>query len=159
MIGLIWNIRGLGKIGKTPALVSRIRDNHVNFMGVMETKKKDFSSGFLKSLTSNIPFNCCHLEAKGSARGILVGANADMFNMVVGDILDFTVSVMFTCKTSGFVWKFIAVYGPAYEDLKQSFLDELDFVMTSWQGPTLLGGYFNLVRFVSDKSNGIIHHK
>jgi mannosylglycoprotein endo-beta-mannosidase len=125
----------------------------------METKKKDFSSGFLKSLTSNIPFNCCHLEAKGSAGGILVGANADMFNMVVGDILDFTVSVMFTCKTSGFVWKFIAVYGPAYEDLKQSFLDELDFVMTSWQGPTLLGGDFNLVRFVSDKSNGIIHHK
>jgi hypothetical protein len=40
MIGLFWNIRGLGKIGRVPALVSRIRDNHVDVVGVIETKKR-----------------------------------------------------------------------------------------------------------------------
>jgi hypothetical protein len=35
MIGLIWNIRGMGSIGRIPALVSRIRDNHVDFVGVI----------------------------------------------------------------------------------------------------------------------------
>jgi hypothetical protein len=33
MIGLFWNIRGLGQIGRILALVSRIRDNHVYFVG------------------------------------------------------------------------------------------------------------------------------
>lgn len=50
-------------------------------------------------------------------------------------------------------------YGPAYDDLKQDFLDELENVMGSWNGATLIGGDFNLVRFSSDKSNGIINHR
>ena len=62
MIGMLWNIRGLGKLGRVPALIGRIRDHHVDFIGVMKTKKKDLSSSFLKSLTTNIPFNWCHLE-------------------------------------------------------------------------------------------------
>lgn len=159
MIGFLWNIRGLGTIGRIPALKGRIRDNHVSFLGIMETKKKDLSSGLLKNLVDNIPFSWCQLEPKGSAGGILVGANADMFNMVVKDILKFSISVMLTCKKSGFVWKLVVVYGPAYDDLKQDFLEELDVVMSAWQGPTLVGGDFNLIRFTSDKSNGVINHR
>jgi hypothetical protein len=41
----------------------------------------------------------------------------------------------------------------------KEFLDELHTVMSSWQEPTLIGGDFNLVRFLSDKSNGIINHR
>jgi hypothetical protein len=63
-IGLFWNIRGLGKIGRLPALANRIRENHVDFVGVMETKKEHFTPGFLKSLTGNTPFNWHHLPAK-----------------------------------------------------------------------------------------------
>lgn len=94
----------------------------------METKKNNLSNGLLKSLTHNTPFNWFHLEAKGSAGGILVGANLDLFNMVVGEILTFLVSVMMTCKKTGFTWKLIVVYGPAYEEQKQDFLDELESV-------------------------------
>ena len=39
MIGLLWNIRGLGKLGRVPALVSRFKDSHAGFVGIMETKK------------------------------------------------------------------------------------------------------------------------
>jgi hypothetical protein len=45
------------------------------------------------------------------------------------------------------------------KDLKQSFLDELEKVMGSWTGPTLIGGDCNLVRFIRNKSNGIINHR
>jgi hypothetical protein len=48
MIGLFWNIRGLGKDGRVTALTSRIRDFNVDFVGVMETKKNNLTSGFLK---------------------------------------------------------------------------------------------------------------
>jgi hypothetical protein len=159
MIGLLWNIRGLGKIDRVLALVGKIRDNHVDFVGIMETKKKDFSSGFLKSLTWNVPFSWCHLEALGAAGGILVGANTNVFSMTVLEILKFSISVMLTNKKNGFSWKLVVVYGPTYDDRKVDFLDELEHIMVSWQGPLLIGGDFNLVRFISDKSNGQIHHR
>jgi hypothetical protein len=69
MIGLFWNIRGLGLPGRTPALV--------DFLGVMETKKENLSEGYLRSLTGNTPFKWHHLPAEGSAGGILVGANSE----------------------------------------------------------------------------------
>jgi len=159
MIGLLWSIRGLGKIGRVPALVGKIRDNHVDFVGIMETKKKEFSSGFLKSLTWNVPFNWCQLEAQGTAGGILVGANSDVFTITVLEILKFSTSVMLTNKKNNFSWKLIVIYGPAYEDRKVEFLDELQHIMNSWKGPLLIGGDFNLVRFISDKSNRQINHR
>ena len=45
MIGLIWNIRGLGKIDRVPALRGRMNDHHVDFLGIMETKKTTFLMG------------------------------------------------------------------------------------------------------------------
>lgn len=83
MIGLLWNIRDLGKIDRVLALVGKIRDNHVDYVGIMETKKKELSTGFLKSLSWNVPFNWCHLEAQGTAGGILVEANSDVFTMTL----------------------------------------------------------------------------
>ena len=54
MIGLFWNIRGLGKLGRVPALVDSIRKNHVDFVGVVETKKKASLLVFL-NLSLKIP--------------------------------------------------------------------------------------------------------
>lgn len=102
MIGLFWNIRGFGLIDRVPALVGRIRDNHVDFVGILETKKSEFTPGFLRSLTGNTHFSWSFLKAKGTAGGILVGANANLFTMSVRDILDFSVSVMLVNKVSGF---------------------------------------------------------
>ena len=93
MIGLFWNIRGLGKLGRLPALVSRIKDSHADIVGILETKKDNFTPGFLKSLTGLTPFDWTYLPARGSAGGILVGANSDLFKLTVGDILDFFLSV------------------------------------------------------------------
>jgi hypothetical protein len=46
-----------------------------------------------------------------------------------------------------------------YEEGKIEFINELHLVLSSWQGPTLVGGDFNLSRFPSDKSNGRINLK
>lgn len=51
MKGPFWNIRGLGKLGRFPALNSKIRDNHSDFIGILETKKKDIAAGFLKKFS------------------------------------------------------------------------------------------------------------
>jgi hypothetical protein len=82
-----------------------------------------------------------------------------MYLVIVGKMLDFSVSVMLLDKKSGFSWKLVIVYGSPYEEGKQAFIDELHSVMAGCQRPTLIGGDFNLVRFTSDKSNGIINHR
>ena len=57
-----------------------------------------------------------------------------------------------------FSWRLITVYGAAYDEHKQDFLDELNNIMDSWDGPTLLGGDFNLIRSSSDKNNDNINY-
>lgn len=121
MIGLFWNIRGLGLPGRVPALISRIRDNHVDFVGTVETKKSDFTPGFLRSLTGTTPFSWCFLKSKGSADGVLVGANANLFTLSSSELLKFCVSVVLTNKSNGFAFKLIVVYGSPYEDEQKIF--------------------------------------
>jgi exonuclease III/plasmid maintenance system killer protein len=159
MKGLFWNIRGLGQKGRVPALANKIRENHADFVGVVETKKGEYTAGMLRSLTGNTKFNWCSLKAKGSAGGILLGANEDLFSMSVRELLDFTVSVMLSIKASSFVFKLVVVYGSPYEEGKQAFVDELHKVMGSWTGPILLGGDFNLVRSRLDKNNGQVNFR
>jgi hypothetical protein len=131
MIGLFWNIRGLGKFGRVPALVSRIRDNHVDVVGVIETKKDSFTPGFLRSLTGNIPFTWFYQPAVRTTGGVLVGINSDQFVATVGQILKFSISIMLLDKKSGFNWKLVVVYGSPYEEGKNEFLDELHTIMSS----------------------------
>lgn len=159
MIGLIWNIRGMNKVGRIPALASRMKDNHVDFVGIIETKKDSYSPGFLKSITTRNNFSWCSLPASGSAGGILVGANSDKYFLTLVDTRKFSISVMLMDNKTGYSWKLSIVYGSPYEEGKQEFLDELHAVMASWKGPTLIGGDFNLVRFARDKSNGVISHR
>lgn len=68
----------------------------------------------------------------------------------------FTVSCTVINKLDGFQWMVVAVYGSAYEELKQEFIDELHLVSSSSSLPMLFGGDFNLVREASDKNNGNI---
>jgi hypothetical protein len=126
---------------------------------VIETKKESFTPGFLRSLIGNIPFSWFNKPAAGTTGGILLGVNFVLFVVTLGQVLNFSISVMMMDKKSGFNWKLVVVYGSPYENDKQSFLDELHEVMSSWQGPIVVGGDFNLVRDSQDKSNGVINHR
>jgi hypothetical protein len=53
-----------------------------------------------------------------------------------------------------FIWRLIMVYGSPYDETKLEFVNELHMVMGLWQGPTLVGGDFNLVRYQKEKNNG-----
>jgi exonuclease III len=51
------------------------------------------------------------------------------------------------------------VYGAAYEEKKQEFLDELQVCLTKNKEPLLIGGDFNLVRSKKDKNNRVVDLK
>jgi hypothetical protein len=50
MKGCFWNIRGLNNPRRKNSLISLIRSNALDFVGVVETKKESFLPSFLDSL-------------------------------------------------------------------------------------------------------------
>uniref|UniRef100_A0A453F380 Endonuclease/exonuclease/phosphatase domain-containing protein n=1 Tax=Aegilops tauschii subsp. strangulata TaxID=200361 RepID=A0A453F380_AEGTS len=73
MSGLIWNCRGVGKKGMATCLSDIISDHSIDFLGLHETLKKDFSPKLLRRLD---PFSSFHWEwipAIGKSGGILCG--------------------------------------------------------------------------------------
>jgi hypothetical protein len=65
----------------------------VDFVGIQETKKEDFSPSFLKNLTGPASFCWNFLPARGSAGGILVGSRDE--SILVNDVCLHTFSVCF----------------------------------------------------------------
>jgi hypothetical protein len=51
------------------------------------------------------------------------------------------------------------VYSSPYEEGKLEFLQELENILANWDGPTVLGGDFNLITSAKEKSNGNIDQK
>lgn len=59
----------------------------------------------------------------------------------------------------GFECEIINVYGPVQDDKKMDFLEEINSKIQSSQKPLLVGGDFNLVRKISEKSCGLVDHR
>jgi exonuclease III len=159
MKGIFWNIRGFNQLGRKFSLEHLIRDNHVQFIGVQETKKEDFSISFLKNLAGAASFTWNFLPAVGTAGGILVGTRDDYIVVSNVNLHTFDVSCHLLAKNKNFSWKLVVVYDPAYDDKKVDFIDELHRIMASWQGRVLMGRDFNSSRFTSDKNNGRINQR
>lgn len=73
--------------------------------------------------------------------------------------MEYYVSCLLQDKENSTLWRFIIVYGSSYDEHKLEFINELHNIYSSWQGPTLIGEYFNLIRDCSDKkmNNGNIN--
>jgi exonuclease III len=159
MKGIFWNIIGLNMPGRKVSLEHMVRDYMVYFIGVQETKKKDFTTSFLRNLSCPARFVWEILPAKGTAGGILLGVREESFSVSNVYVFKFSISCMLLDKKSNFNWRLVIVYGSPYDEGKPKFIDELHLVLSMWQGTTVLGGDFNLCRFASDKSNDRINQK
>jgi exonuclease III len=155
----IWNVRGLNVDGKITAVSDTLKKYCPDTIALSETKKEDFSPGCLKSLANFHDFEWNWLPAIGTAGGILVGVNLGKFEIFSWYKKKYCVMVSLKNKTDKFIWNFVAVYGTAYEEHKQEFLDELSSLTLNNSLPIVFGGDFNLVRKSEDKNNGAINFK
>ncbi len=90
MKGLFWNIRGMGQVEKTGHLQDLIKEKNIDFVGIMETIKQDFSAGLLRGLSGNKNMKWEWLPAMGHSGGILVGINIDKLSMLAVSKGDFS---------------------------------------------------------------------
>lgn len=130
----------------------------MDFVGFSETKKENIDSKLLDRIAGNKNFVWHQLPARGTAGGVLVGINGDLFEIVGFVNQEFCVTATVRNKTDKSIWQFVAIYGTAYNERKMDFIANLHEVMEKASYPIILGGDFNLTRSDSDKSNGNVNH-
>ena len=81
MINLFWNYRGVGKRGMATCILDLIRDYGLDFVGIQETMKKDFSSKFLRKIDPGQYFDWRWIPSLGKSGGILCGTKEDTFEV------------------------------------------------------------------------------
>lgn len=83
-----------------------------------------------------------------------MGVDKELAEVSSEDMGEFFQSSVLTMKADGFQWMLVNIYGPAHDDRKLEFIEELQSKVLSYSGPMLLGGDFNLVRRIEEKSSG-----
>jgi hypothetical protein len=146
VLALIWNPRGINRPDKVTRVHDLIKETCPDIISFSESKKEDFYVIQLKQLDPNDKFQWNWLPANGTAGGILVGISHDMFEVIRWDILVFTIFVILKDRKTRMIWRFISVYGSAYDEHKLASINELHNVFASWNRPNLVGGDFNLIR-------------
>jgi hypothetical protein len=136
----IWKVRGLNAVGKVTAVNDVLCKNKPDIIALSATKKEDFSPGCLKAIANFHEFEWNWLPAVGTAGGILVGINLELFEIFSWYKRKFCVMVSLKNKRDKFIWNFVAVYGTTYEEHKQEFLDELSSLTQNNTTPIVFGG-------------------
>jgi len=90
----------------------------------------------------------------GRSGGIAIIWDAQVLELIDSKIGTYAVCGKFKSLKDDFVWGLIAVYGPNDDNLRFALFDELNVFMSQWDIPWCLGGDFNVVRSLYDRSSG-----
>src|SRR5438128_11079664 len=89
MKGIYWNSRGLADLAKYRYIVESIKENNLDFIAILETRKQDLSRSTMTRLSGGVKFIWHCLPPRGRSGGILLGvreSSFDLFLIVEGDI-------------------------------------------------------------------------
>lgn len=87
-----------------------------------------------------------------------MGVDKNLADITSEDMGEFYQSCDLTMNDDGFQWSLINIYGPAHDERRLEFLEEIQNKVQSLELPILMGGDFNLVRKVEEKSSGNVNH-
>lgn len=150
---MTWNVRGLGGIEKHRAVKECIRKYKPNLVVLQEMKKEKIIPLLIRSTLGCNLFSWTEIPACGSAGGILVAWDPSVVKKTDELVGGFSISLKLVGLSSGFEWLFTGVYGPSFPHNRHLFWEELYFVRGYWIGSWILGGDFNVIRFIHEKSN------
>jgi hypothetical protein len=85
-------------------------------------------------------------------KGVLTGLKVQRFDVGVRKQGEFILQHLMWDKLMEKKWCLMNVYGAAHDENKESFLAELATFCANCKDPYILGGDFNILRFLSDKN-------
>lgn len=152
MIGLFWNIRGMGSPEKIGHLQDLIKDHHLDFIGIIETVKQEFSATMLGSLGGGRNLVWRWIPANGRSGGILVGIDSDRHDILDTSFGNYHARLKLQKIDDKRCWDLVVVYGAAQYAQKNNFLAELANVLYYQNRPLVVGEDFNILRKESEKN-------
>lgn len=132
-------------------------EHRCEIIGVQETIKQDFSDLELRALTPAQDFKWEWLPAQGHFGGILLGVKDDILQVEEWKRGLYSTGVSVRNKTTNLRWKLVTMYGPADHSLSREFMQELRDICQKESLPIVIGGDFNLVLEVVDKSTHLVN--
>ncbi|KAG5575541.1 hypothetical protein H5410_055675 [Solanum commersonii] len=109
----------------------------------------------IKELWANRRVKFAQLEARGTKGGIIILWDNSIWEGEVCEVGAYCITVRFLGKTQDFSWHLSSVYGPNNRKERKEVWWELGAVRSLFDGPWVIAGDFNVVRFPSEKKNCI----
>jgi hypothetical protein len=129
-----------------------IKYQDVDFLGLQETIKKDFSPAFFRTIEPHGLFAWKWISSIGRSGGILGGFRLSGFSLTDTMVGRFFLEVTLMDLKLSLNWCLVIVYGDVQLCDKEDFLIELGMVCSDLRLPLLIGGDFNILRFSSEKN-------
>ena len=119
-----------------------------------ETKMKEMSDRFVRSLGVGRNLGWVSLDARGTVGGVLLLWDKRVLEGLEVEVGSFSISCCFRNCEEGFVWVFSGLYGPLKGRDRRELWEELVAVKGLWNEPWCIVEDFNVVRFPGETSNG-----
>ena len=120
---LNWNIRGINDPKKWDALSNKIAESNCSILCLQETKRELFDTSYIRKFCPKYISKFEFLPSIGASGGLLIAWNDNLFSGQLEHLNDFSLTIKFTCKLSGTMWKLTNIYGPCQQDARTVFLD------------------------------------
>ena len=133
-------------------LIDFIKDQELDFIGLQETIKKDYSQAFFRKIDPLNRFDWKWSASVGRVGGILGGFSLSRFKILDTVASRFYVKTILMDLKLQMKWALVIIYGVAQECDKEEFLADLGLVCGDQTMPLLIGGDFNIIRFASEKN-------
>lgn len=134
---------GHGKFEFIHELINKVK---IDFISLQETNKKDFEQNWLLALSGNKNFKWISAPPNGRLGGLLVGFNADTFEITDYQVQDFMIVCKINQKTKT---------GPRPWLTFMVRLIMKTKTVSNSKGHVLLGGDFNILRNSDEKINRV----
>jgi hypothetical protein len=93
------------------------------------------------------------MTSKGRSGGMVVGVDLHVLDIGAIDEEDYYVKFHLCNKSDSFKCALVVVYGPAQDDQKERFLEEMVNMCSHENLPLMIGGDFNILRSFERKNN------
>ena len=149
-----WNVRGVNDPDKRKVIKNFLRSYRADLVCLQETKVQEMNTVMVRSLGVGRRLNWKALDAEGSAGGVLLLWDNSRISLVDSMVGSFSISCLFRMVENGFQWAFSGVYGPVENRLREFFWEELGSIKGLWDYPWCVGGNFNEILYLNERSRG-----
>lgn len=123
-----------------------IRENNINFIGIIKTIKQDLFVGMLKGMCGHKNVSWNWLPPSARSRGILVGINNEKMNILKVSMGMIHVKLEVQNVGNKLKWDLLVVYEAAQNEFKEEFLAEMATQLQKQKYSLLMGGDFIIIR-------------